>query len=76
MKWYKTWWMSEVVDTDHIKDITCTDVDGREEHLMKDVNLEDMFCVDSEQVAEEISTSQATPTTLRHRHQSKHQWLW
>ena len=47
MKWYKAWWMSEYqsVDTDHIKDITCKDVDDGKEHLMKDVNLEHMYCV-------------------------------
>ena len=47
MKWYKKWWMSEYqsVDTDHIKDITCKDVDDGKEHLMKDVNLEHMYCV-------------------------------
>jgi len=47
MKWYKSWWMSEyqIVDTDHIKDITCKDVEDGKEHLMKDVNLEHMYCV-------------------------------
>ena len=30
------------VDTDHIKDITCKDVDDGKEYLMKDVNLEHM----------------------------------
>lgn len=47
MKWYRAWWMSEYqsVDTDHIKDITCKDVDDGKEHLMKDVNLEHMYCI-------------------------------
>ena len=47
MKWYKKWWMSgyQSVDTDHIKDITCTDVSDGKKHLMKDVNLEHMYCV-------------------------------
>jgi len=47
MKWYKKWWMSgyQSVDTDHIKDITCKDVEDGKQHLMKDVNLEHMYCV-------------------------------
>jgi len=47
MKWYKRWWGSgwQNVDTDHLKDITCKDVEDGKEHLMKDVNLEHMYCV-------------------------------
>ena len=52
MKWYKAWWMSEYqsVDTDHIKDITCKDVDDGKEHLMKDGNLEHMYCTVSKPI--------------------------
>ena len=44
MKWYKTWYET-VNDTDHMKDITCSGQDG-EEHLMKNVSLEEMYCTD------------------------------
>ena len=44
MKWYKTWYET-VNDTDHMKDITCRGEDG-EEHLMKNVSLEEMYCAD------------------------------
>jgi len=47
MKWYKKWWLGEwqAVDTDHIKDITCRDPTDNKEHLMKDVDLEHMYCL-------------------------------
>ena len=43
MKWYKTWYET-VNDTDHMKDITCRGEDG-EDHMMKNVSLEDMYCM-------------------------------
>ena len=43
MKWYKTWYET-VNDTDHMKDITCRGEDG-EDHMMKNVSLEDMYCL-------------------------------
>jgi len=58
MKWYKKWYISDIVDTDHIKDITCKDDDG-EEHLMKDVNLEHMFCVTAPDPTSDLETAAA-----------------
>ena len=44
MRWYKTWYES-VNDTDHMKDIFCRGEDG-EDHLMKNISLEEMYCTD------------------------------
>ena len=44
MRWYRKWYFT-VNDTDHMKDITCRSEDG-EDVLMKEVDLEDMYCED------------------------------
>ena len=44
MRWYRKWYFT-VNDTDHMKDITCRSEDGSDV-LMKEVDLEDMYCED------------------------------
>jgi len=44
MRWYRKWYFT-VNDTDHMKDITCRSEDGTDV-LMKEVDLEDMYCED------------------------------
>ena len=42
MRWYKIWYL-RINDTDHMKDITCR-TEENTDVLMKDTDLEDMYC--------------------------------
>jgi hypothetical protein len=46
MSWYKRWWEGDwqKIDVDHIKEIKCLDPKDNNEHIMKDVDIEDFFC--------------------------------
>ena len=55
MRWYKIWYL-RVNDTDHMKDITCRTEDNTDV-LMKDTDLEDMYCEAVPMEAEEITSS-------------------
>ena len=65
MKWYKTWYET-VNDTDHMKDITCRGEDG-EDHLMKNVSLEEMYCLEPEQCCQSFTGLYLSFPSYRHR---------
>ena len=51
MRWYKIWYL-RINDTDHMKDITCR-TEENTYVLMKDTDLEDMYCEAAPMEAEE-----------------------
>ena len=61
MRWYKMWYL-RINETDHMKDITCRTDEG-EDVLMKDTDLEDMYCEAVSLEPEEI-TSYAVRSSL------------
>ena len=54
MRWYKMWYL-KINETDHMKDITCRTEEGTDV-LMKDTDLEDMYCEAVPLEAEEVTS--------------------
>jgi len=61
MRWYKKWYF-KVNETDHMRDITCVSDDG-EDILMKNVDLEDMYCTSAELLETDEDYSSDNGTT-------------
>lgn len=67
LKWYKKWYYDgwQDVDTDHLKDITCKDPEDGKEHLLKDVDLEHMYCItDTVNGSTPMPSSAIVPSSL------------
>ena len=54
MRWYKMWYL-KINETDHMKDITCR-TEENTDVLMKDTDLEDMYCEAAPLEAEEVTS--------------------
>ena len=56
--------MFQDIDTDYIKETLCTDpVDGRE-HIISEVELEHMYCINPERITDANSASHHAVATL------------